>query len=135
MRESMADVLRVELTFTDFDSTPSELTDLTGLTPSKTWIAGDSIERSKRRYPSNGWRLSSQKIVAAIEAGVDALFEQIAPNWEALRELSRECNVELSILVKCGEQVPPMHFRADQIERLAELSAEIDIDLYCLARP
>jgi len=89
------------------------------------------IERSKRTYDTNGWRVSAERPLE-VEIAVDALFERLAPHWEALRELSGESRVELSIVIYAGQQVPAVHLRRDQIDRLAELGGSVDVDVYCL---
>jgi hypothetical protein len=129
----MPQEIRVQLNLTGFAGDPKRLSEIIGLTPSKTWLAGEAIERSKRKYESNGWRVSAPRDVDDVEAGVDALFGYLAPRWESLRNVSQLCRVELSIVVYAERQVPAIHFRDDQIRRLIELSGKIDVDVYCLA--
>ena len=124
--------IRVQLNFAGFAREPDELTALVGIVPSKVWRIGESIDKSKRTYKSNGWRISAEPPPTEVEAGVDALFTKVASCWEALRLLSIDCRVELSIVIYVGQQVPAIHLRPDQLDRLAELGASIDIDLYCL---
>ena len=128
----MPDEIRVQLSLTGFAHDPRKLTEIIGLTPSKTWVAGEPVERSKRTYESNGWRVTAPQRVDEVEAGVDALFDHLAPRWENLRNVSRECRVELGVVVYAERQVPAIHFRDDQIRQLTELSAKIDVDVYCL---
>ena len=130
MSTAVKNEIRVQLNFVGFVRDPREMTTLAGLTPSKTWVAGEPIERSARKYESNGWRISAQQPVDGIEAGLDALFEGIVPYWDALRRLSQECRVELSVVIYAHEEMPAIHFRADQIQRLAELHGKIDVDVY-----
>jgi len=125
--------IRVHLNFTGFERHPSEVTAFVGLSPAKTWEAGGFIERSTRRYSSNGWRLSPSENYADVEAGIDTLLAAASAHWKELRDLSRESKVELSVVVYVYESAPPLHIRHDQVARVAELNASIDMDLYCLA--
>jgi len=133
-RQTPLEEVRVQLNFAGFARDPDEVTTLVGIVPSKTWRIGDLIDKSKRTYHSNGWRVSAERPVTEVEVGVDALFAYVAPRWEALRQLSNECRVELSIVIYAEEQVPAVHLRRDQIDRLAELGGSIDVDVYCLGR-
>ncbi|HEV7923308.1 MAG TPA: DUF4279 domain-containing protein [Thermoanaerobaculia bacterium] len=90
------------------------------------------MEKSKRSYHSNGWRVSAEQPLIEVEAGLDALFAHLAPHWDALRQLSHECRVELSIVIYADGQVPAIHLRPDQIHRLAELGGSVDVDVYRL---
>jgi hypothetical protein len=126
-----ANEVRVQLNFTGFDRSPSEVTSQVGLVPAKTWEAGAFIERSKRTYASNGWRVSPDERYEDVERGVDALLSIITPRWDELRSLSCESRVELSIVLYVYESAPAVHLRRDQIARLTELNADIDVDLYC----
>jgi hypothetical protein len=124
--------MRVQLNFVGFAREPNDVTALVGITPSKVWRTGDVIERSNRTYESNGWRVSAERSITEIEAGVDALFARLAPQWETLRQFSHESRVELSIVIYAGQQVPAVHLRRDQLDRLTELGGSVDVDVYCL---
>jgi hypothetical protein len=126
-----ANEIRIQLNFTGFRRSPSELTAIIGLLPAKTWEEGAAIERSTRKYTSNGWRLCPDGRYDDIECGVDALLEKVAPQWDELRSLSLESRVELSLVVFVYGSAPAVHLRSDQIVKLAELKAAIDVDLYC----
>lgn len=122
----------VALIFSGFADDPEELTKLTGIKPSESWRTGDSIGRSSRKHPRNGWQVSAPKDIDDIEAAVDALFLQLHEKWDLLQTLSKTCCVELSVVIYADEQIPAIHFRDDQVRRLAELSGKIDVDVYCL---
>ena len=126
--------IRIQLTFTGFRRPPSEVTALIGLLPAKTWEAGASIERSAREYASNGWRVCPDGQYDDVERGVDALLEKTAPHWDKLRRFSLEGRVELSLVVFVYESAPAVHLRHDQVAKLAELKADIDVDLYCRSK-
>jgi len=127
----MAQELRVQLKITGFDYDPRQLTEIVGLAPSKTWVVDEFIERTKRTYKSNGWRISVPGNIVEIEAGVDALLAVLAPRWEVLRDLSQTCSFELSVVVYASGQMPALHLRKDQVRKFAELASDIDIDVYC----
>lgn len=131
--QGLLEEVRIQLNFIGFTREPEEVTAFVGVTPSKTWRTGDAIERSRRAYDSNGWRVSAERPLD-VEAGVDALFERLAPHWKALRQLSDESRVELSVVIYAGQQVPAIHLRRDQIDRLAELGGSVDVDVYCGGR-
>lgn len=123
--------IRVQLNFTGFRRSPSEVTATIGLRPAKTWDEGASIERSSRKYASNGWRVCPDGQYDDVERGVDALLAKVGPYWEKLRGLSLESRVELSVVVFVYESAPAVHLRNDQVAKLEELKADIDVDLYC----
>lgn len=103
-----------------------------GIAPTKTWRVGDAIEQSTRKYSSNGWRVSAMVPLIGVEEGVAELLDRARQHWIKLRELSADSRVELSVVIYADGQMPSIHFRSDQIEKLAELSAKIDVDVYCL---
>jgi hypothetical protein len=115
-----------------FTRDPTEITAIAGIEASKTWRAGDPIERSVRKYDGNGWRVSALVPVTVVEEGVAELLDRLRPHWAKLCELSVESRVELGVVIYADSEMPSIHFRSDQIQRLAELSAKIDVDVYCL---
>jgi|ERR1051325_3506247 hypothetical protein len=120
----------VSLTITT-DRDPSEVSDLVGLQPSKTWRAGDLIGSTARRYQQGGWQLSSPSF-ADVEPAVDQLLSAIAVRTDELRGIAREAQLQIGIVVYANAFVPAILLRADQVKTIADLGASIDVDLYCL---
>ena len=127
------DEVVVQLKLVRFEHDPGEVTALLGVVPSKVWRKGDNIDGSTRTYDGNGWRLTADRRASDVDSGVDALLAHLAPSWDRLRAFSRECHSELSIVIYARVQMPAIHLRFDQIERFAELAADLDVDVYCVS--
>jgi hypothetical protein len=121
----------VHLTITS-DRDISGLADAIGLQPAQRWRAGDLIDGSVRRYERNGWRLSSPGTAPDVESGVDQLFNVLSVRWSEICKIDGDLRRELSIVVYANEYVPSIALRVDQVQRVSELGASIDVDLYCL---
>ena len=112
---------------------PEEITRVTGITPTKTWRAGDvRYAKTGRLHTDCGWRLDAPSdIPPAIDAHLDALLDLVAGALVQLKALSSSCEIQINVVVHCREGAPEMNIRPDHIQRLAAIGAGIDIDLYC----
>jgi hypothetical protein len=132
----MESEISAAFTLTGPDLDPEHVTHKTGLAPSKTWRAGDLIQKPATiRYEHSGWRLKSQLPPSAgIEEHIRWLIERLAPSWEALKELGGRYRSEFSCTVySYGGDRPAIHFASDVLTRAADLSAAIDVDLYVMS--
>jgi hypothetical protein len=124
----------VSLSITEFECSPSEITKILNITPSKTWQKNEPIdERIVARHKENGWRISSSLSKESnLEEHIKNLSQVIIPHKAKFKNLPSSSYVELSCCIYVHHEVPEISFSANTIQLLSELQAEIDIDLYCL---
>src|SRR5690348_9121705 len=83
------------LTLTGRDLDPNQVTETTGMVPSRIWRRGDPI-RGTLRYEIGGWSVRSPLSVANnLEEHVRALLTAIGRSWPALVSLGRVYDAEL----------------------------------------
>lgn len=128
--------ISVAFTLTDFDCDPEEITARVGITPTKTWIMGDFINKKKTiKYEYNGWKVHSKLDKEAdLESHIISVLAQLKPGWQSLVKISQSYYTEIScaIYLYSDNQLPAIHFNQEILQQIAELNAEIDIDLYNL---
>ncbi|MBI3184967.1 MAG: DUF4279 domain-containing protein [Myxococcales bacterium] len=133
LADDMKSEVRVSIVLAEFVCDPGAIEGVLGVRPSKTWRAGDRIGKSSRTYRVNGWALQSELPKdRALQEHVDWLLARMPRSLQALKVVSPSWTAEVSCVVYVVEQVPELHLNAKTIGRIAELGAEIDIDLYCL---
>lgn len=109
---------------------PADITARLNVEPDQAWTKGDIRNGTKISEVDNGWELtSSTNGEAQLEQEVAGLLNRIAPVVDALKELSRSCNIQISCVVY-AEAPPPLNFSADLVSRIAAARAALDIDLY-----
>jgi hypothetical protein len=120
----------------NFDCTPEEITSKIGIVPAESWRAGELVtKKGSMKHESNGWEVDSHAPrFEDLETHVKSVLEQLKPSWSSLVEISAQCYTEISctIYIYSEAQVPAIHFDKDIVQQLAELNADIDIDLYIL---
>ncbi len=128
--------ISVAFTLTDFDCDPEEITARVGITPTKTWRVGDFINKKKTmKYEYNGWKLHSKiEKNADLESHIISVLEQLKSGWESLVKISQSYYTEIScaIYIYSDTERPAIHFSKQIIQKIAELNAEIDVDIYIL---
>src|SRR5438552_1532607 len=120
-----------ELNVTAREWEPSDFTARVNVQTTRTWRVGDQIGKSTRRYQRNGWSVASPKMTE-VEDAISALLSKVDPHWNEIKEASRGCDVELSLVIYARAFAPAITIRADQLERFAELHASVDVDFYDL---
>lgn len=128
--------ISVAFTLTDFDCDPKEITERVGITPTKTWIIGDFINKKKTmQYEYNGWKVHSKlEKNADLETHIISVLEQLKPAWKSLVKISQSYYTEIScaIYIYSDTERPGIHLSKQIIQKIAELNAEIDVDIYNL---
>lgn len=124
--------LSAYFTLTNFEVEPEVITNSLNVSPSKTWKKGDLVRpNTNSREKENGWQLKSNPDSSEeLENHIQFIIESLRPNWDKLVKLASSCHIELSCVIYIEDEVPSIHFDRKLIEQLAELKAEIDIDLY-----
>jgi len=144
--DDMRSEISVYFEFAGFDIDPDEITRLTGITPTRIRRAGDPIygasllseeARQRIRVKVNRWDVNS-----GLDPNVDlptqvkALFERLEPAWDRFIELSQQYVPVMECIVKSyGGDRPQIFFDKEVIRKLAELNAEIGVDLYVSGLP
>jgi hypothetical protein len=129
--------IAVSLTLRSPDLDPEQITGVTGLAPTKTWRVGEPIrEGLLLRHKQSGWSIASGLPHSQeLEDHVEALLRRLGSGWRALVDLGRRYDAEVDCAVYCyGGVRPAIHLSEEQLHRLAELNAALDIDLYILPK-
>jgi hypothetical protein len=132
----MASQLRTEvkaaLKVYGFEGSANAISQILGIEPSETFRAGDPVlPQSTRLHSENGWRLSSpvDPENATAEDAVHALLD-LLPNRKVFAALPAECEVVVSCTIYGYEERPYCCIATEDIKRLAEIGATLDIDTY-----
>ncbi len=136
---TMADEISVRLVITGFACDPDQITTLLGIQPDVVWRIGDDLSfPSDRKRTDNGWTIESKSSnTVDLDAHVAAILRVIGNAKSHFKHLPPGSTITLScgITVNQGPGSPSMVFSPQMVAILAELGAEIDIDLYCLNCP
>lgn len=134
--------IKLNLVVTDFDVEPSQISDILSLAPTQSWLKGESIQRTARKYKTNGWLLSSELGKhAELNDHINALFSKIKPVLSNFNKLPRSTEKELSCVIYVYHQkgnpeeehsTPAIHLDREHIMLLNQLGTEFDVDIYVL---
>lgn len=109
---------------------PSDMEDLIGLKADKSWKTGDFRGKSKIQEKMNGLLIGSRLGKSEdLENHILDLLSRITGHEAAIKKLSSANKVELSCAIYAG-QVPALYFEKEVINKIAEIGASFDIDLY-----
>lgn len=139
----MATEILTEFTLTGIGFDPDEVTTLLGIKPTETWRLGDLIQNTFLHHKHDGWCLSTGQEELDEQNSIDVprqvrfIFEQLQPYTSKLKDVCARfrLDVELTCVVYIEGDRPAIHFDSDVVRWLAELNAEIDVDLYVLPDP
>lgn len=94
------------------------------------------LQRGGIRKKHNGWRLNSKlEKSAELEYHIKSVLEQLQVGWLPLVELCSQYYAEIAgVIYYWNGSVPAIHFDKNIMQQVAELNAEIDVDLYVLER-
>ncbi len=139
--EDMRSEISVYFAFSGFDIDPDEITRLTGITPTRIQRAGDPVswasslseeDKQRIRVKTNGWVMYS-----GLDSNVDlptqvkALLEKLESAWDRLIELSQQYEPAVECIVRSyGGDRPEITFDKEVVRKLAQLNAELGVDLY-----
>jgi hypothetical protein len=112
--------------------TPDKISSQTGLQCDRSWRIGDLRHRTAIRERNSGWILGSGLPKAdCIDDHLDAIWSILGPVKDKIRQLSETETVELSVVIYSSSS-PELYFESSRINRLAQLGASLDIDLYVI---
>lgn len=124
-------VSRLVVTGQGFD--PDEITRATGITPTKTWRAGDRIQSTTLTRAHDGWSLATPR-EECLDAGsqIKELLRSLGADLAGLPRLRRELALEIEIAcaLYVSSETPSMHLDRETLRIVERLAAEIDFDLY-----
>jgi hypothetical protein len=122
---------------------PDEITALLEIQPTGTWRLGDLVPRTALRRKHDAWFLSTGYENLDDEHSIDVmsqarcLFDRLQPATAKLIEICTRLKLESAlncVLYIEGNDRPAVYFEPYIVQWLAQLHAEIDIDLYYLPR-
>ncbi len=135
----MATRIAAEFTLTGFGFNPDEVTISLGVQPTRTWRQGDPRGKTLLRHKSDGWELSTGYEELDEENSIDmikqirSIFGRLQPHTSKLKEMCARLKVDARVCCVMhieGDDRPAIYFDRDIVKWLAELGADIDIDLY-----
>ena len=136
--------IELDLLLVNFDIDPSQVSEIISLTPTRSWLKGESVYGTLRKYKTNGWRLSpGLDKSGTLEDHLDALFSKIKPVLSNFSNLPHSTEKELSCAIHIyhdksnpdeEHNIPAIHLEREHIEILNQLGAEFDLDLYVLPK-
>jgi hypothetical protein len=133
------DEISARLVITGFACDPLYITKLLGIQPDAIWRIGDALSfTSKRKRTDNGWAIVSKiSNTVDLDAHIAAILEAVGNAKSRFKKLPQGSTVYLScgITVNRGPSGPSIVFSPQMVASLAELGAEISIDIYCLNCP
>ena len=134
-QKSMNPKMQVKFCITGLEISPEEITRSIGITPTRTWLLGDSIQKTELRRKHNGWLLSTGKRVISLEESARYLLTVLLPKSKALNQLCSKYNLrcELSCAIYVIDEMPPVHFSKDVIADLSSLNTAVDVDIILTA--
>jgi len=130
----------VILGFIDFDFNPDEITEKLELNPLSIARKGEEYFVGKRKvkktWECNHWDYELKTITNDfIGETINDFFETvIEPRFEIIKDISSKSEITRLIIVQyyytgCN---PGYSLNKKEVKMLAEINAEIDIDIYCL---
>jgi hypothetical protein len=113
---------------------PDEVSEKLGISPTKTWRFGESIQKTLASYKHDGWRLSTNEVETLdLDKQLKKIWDIIHPfNSKIINiceDLKLDAEIACSVDVE-GDQYPALYFERESIKRIAELNAELDIDIF-----
>ena len=125
--------VRVEFCITGHELLPTQITQILGLPPSRTWIEGESIQGTKLCRKHNGWCLALNAVEPTInlEVPIRELLEVLLPKAEEIGEvcIGRDLECELSCAITIDDETPIINLSPETVSDLGRLRAAIDIDI------
>jgi hypothetical protein len=122
----------VEFIITGTNPFSDEFTKAIGITPTKTWKLGESIQETALRRKNNGWCLSSEyHHDLDLQKYAKDILQVLLPKSEILSKYCTafDLNCELSCAMYIVDETPVVNFDEETISALTSLNASLDIDI------
>ena len=129
----MTSDIRVAFIIAEFACDPELITAAVGVQPSRAWKAGDMVRPSSAPRRTSGWMLEAPAGSGDdFEARAVWLLGQLPSDLRRLESVSSCWSAKLYASVYTSGDRPPLFLSPAVVQRLSELGAAIDIDLFVL---
>lgn len=129
--------IRLEFCVTGNSIDSETISELMGISPSRTWKFDEPIKKTSLRRKHNGWCLSVEleEDVLDLSKSAEALLALLIPKAAILRKMRTEYNLnyEFSYAVYVIDETPIIDFAPDLLLEIGKLQAGIDIDIILTA--
>jgi hypothetical protein len=131
---SVANEIKVAYVVSGASVDPTEVTTVTDIQPSAAWRIGDVRNaRTGATRADNGWQVTSRlPTTASVAEQVNDLLAMLALHKTYLAALAETAQALFSVVIYVNGSVPEISLEKTSIRGIAELNAEMDVDLYCL---
>lgn len=130
----MPTTMHAELSLFSEDLDPERIADLLGIPADEEWRKGDPKGARAVAFRKEGcWRIvtvPSEDCDRSLNDHLRDLLERIKPVRESLSTLAEGCSVEFGAVIEFDETVPDLHVDADVVKAMAQMNAELDLDIY-----
>jgi hypothetical protein len=126
-------IIQADFIITGTDILPDQITQELGISPTRTWRLGDSIQETQLRRKHNGWCFSIGKRESALdlEKPLVMLINHLLPYAQTISSLCEKHNLqsEISCAIYISDETPIINFSPETISHLAQLNSFLDIDI------
>ena len=118
----------------EFTCSHGEITKALGIQPTMTWSPGDKVRNTRLVHKEKGWSIDiNLEDAADWHEQVERLLSEVHPFHQDLVRICGDYYAELAcIFYLASDERPEIHFTPQQLRKLADLHAHIDVDLYLL---
>jgi 8-oxo-dGTP diphosphatase len=119
----------------NFEIDPEAITEAMGISPTCTWLYGDSLAKTSLFHNSNGWEINKGKITE-VEVGFEIgellllLKEPLTKLRSRYSEVWNNWNLIITVPVYLEDRAPSIIIPSEIMEELGRLNIELDVDLY-----
>src|SRR5574340_1223427 len=115
---------------------PEEITNVLGISPTKSWKKGDLISGTTIARKFDGWILSAAERSDSneVEEHIKPLLTKLLPLKDRIAEVYKEFELEAEIncAVYVTDETPVLYMSAVTLREISELNASVDIDIILL---
>jgi len=137
----MGDEIGVKLTIISDSMTASEIDEYIGIKCNDSQERGLLNRLGTKRYEHHVWFLKTRYNVSPdeyvgdkIDPQIEQLLSTVRAAAEKIRDLSRNNSVIFGLYFY-AQNIPPLHLSMEQIEAVAALGAQLDIDVILSGNP
>ena len=121
----------VKLRILDEEMLPEEITEQTGISPSKIWYKNDLRPKTCIKEKESGWELESTLHKERLLAEhIVFLLSVIEPVYVQFQNCTQRYYSQLSCAIYFDDERPEICFDKNLIIQLADLNLNVDIDIY-----
>ena len=125
--------IKVEFRLTGTKILPEEITDLIGVSPTRVFRMGESIQGTKLTWKSNGWCFSLNDYKDTVDLGeeISFLLDHLTVFSTKIIRVCEEKKLdsEISCAVYMDDETPIINLNQKVIAQLNELQTTLDVDL------